>query len=277
MASTGSNSSKTIRLCSVEDCSEKHYGRGFCRLHYQRARRDGTIPTAPCKVEDCDRPSDCKGLCTMHYRHARREGTIPAKKCTETDCERPVEGRGLCAKHRERARLAGLLDAPECSEADCDQAVKARGLCRTHYERWIASGGFGVCGIRGCENPSRFDRRKICTMHYRRWEKDGHVGSAARRRAPDGAGHRTPQGYVRVSVNGKKYSQHRLVVEEAQGFPLAPYQTVHHKNGIRWDNRVENLEPRMGAHGTGSVVQCANCGSHDVRFLELSESEKPSA
>lgn len=134
-----------------------------------------------------------------------------------------------------------------CAVEGCEGRHSARGWCGLHYQRWrrtgdpLATVGTPVrpCSVDGC--PHAYLARGYCATHYQRWRKTGDPGPVGRLKRPTGKGFYI-SGYLYSQVDGVQMAVHRRVMEQMLGRPLAPWENVHHINGVRDDNRPENLE-----------------------------------
>lgn len=63
--------------------------------------------------------------------------------------------------------------------------------------------------------------------------------------------------------------EHRLVMAQSLGRPLTTHESVHHLDGDRSNNTVENLQLRQRHHGEGRRYVCLDCGSHNIGSSEL--------
>lgn len=155
-----------------------------------------------------------------------------------------------------------------CPITGCRNRVVARGFCQTHYHRHrITENLLPRCAVIDCDGGAV--TRGWCPKHYQRYQRHGDPTALVRRE--QGTGYITTTGYRGITVEGRKILEHRSVWETTNG-PIPNGMVVHHRNGDKLDNRLENLEllsisAHMRLHHPKDTRPCTTDGCTEVRTV----------
>jgi len=141
-------------------------------------------------------------------------------------------------------------------------------------EKWVSDFNNG----KSCVEIAHLYHRSHSTIR-RYFIKKGIVEPTAKsgEKHPSWKGGRFLQhdGYVSMKINEddpffsmvgvKGYVlEHRYVMAQFLGRCLTENETVHHLDGNKQNNNIQNLQLRQGNHGKGITFICACCGSFNV-------------
>jgi hypothetical protein len=145
-----------------------------------------------------------------HYNKKYCSDTCNRKNCKT--CDKEFNPGGSNAKYCSQVcKMGGYRDCKECGKSFVPKKNTTREFCSSP-----------------CWNDYRTPVGTVIV------EENGY----ALVKVPRG----TPGAKKRGNRASNWMSQHRYVMQEALGRPLEPHESVHHINGKRDDNRLENLE-----------------------------------
>lgn len=107
------------------------------------------------------------------------------------------------------------------------------------------------CNFPSC--PNKRHCKEFCWVHDKQIKR-GEALHTFKSLGKRGEGCITKSGYKVLTINNQQHYEHRLIMERHLNRELLSHETVHHVNGNRSDNRIENLELWSNSQPSGQRV-----------------------
>lgn len=247
--------------CSDECCNKDYNGKKRAERIAKKKIKKGICPNCGTEWEShIYNKRFCTRKCNQNFHNSKkrtrsRRGiclncgteftrTNNAKKCCSEECQKQSKltvqricencGKVFWASEYQVAKGKAKFHSRECWRENRKKGSEWRSCLQCGKRFWAnpstVKSGRGKCCSRACSSKSQRVERMITTQGYVLVECERHP---------------------RAKKTGKVL-EHILIVEQDIGRLLRKDERIHHLNGKREDNRIDNLEiRRVGTHPAG--------------------------